>query len=383
MESSAALAPSARGALGIAIRGASASRRPALPGYWRGAAGREAWQGLCSTAGFAPGEYQTVLTKEAGVSECTHLPALLAALQEQGLTLVSPHARAHLQPFIIPLASCPRTQETVSLLRLPELSDGNKLPIVRTDGPLGLRLLSYTAKEHLIREAASADVNRDVDVGDEGVRRLIQAANSCGELYKEGSASALVAKFGLNKYLALKVGKFPDVYEAFVWDHLKKGDVTSALIAAERNANLQHGWGRGFMQQAQVFAQLGREIEARDAAKMALMMPLWSLGVPFEMAAAMAGADDATSLEGRLRLMSRCTREAEMAQGQSTAQHVALGRTTQLLNCVNLGVFEEWVDIRKELQKLYVEGGRADMARFVAPRREGSSGIVPSVGMGN
>ncbi len=30
----------------------------------------------------------------------------------------------------------------------------------------------------------------------------------------------MASKFGLNKYLALKVGAFLDVYEAIVWEHL-------------------------------------------------------------------------------------------------------------------------------------------------------------------
>jgi len=73
---------------------------------------------------------------------------------------------------------------------------------------------------------------------------------------------------------------FPDVAEALSLGHLGRGDVTSALVAAEwymRN-NQFPGWGRPNEFAADLYRRVGkREEECRDVARLALRAPWWSL----------------------------------------------------------------------------------------------------------
>jgi hypothetical protein len=54
-----------------------------------------------------------------------------------------------------------------------------------------------------------------------------------------------------------QIGAFPDIDEGLVWKHYEKGDKVSALIAAERNANIHQGWGRGFWVQSMLMSKVG------------------------------------------------------------------------------------------------------------------------------
>ena len=49
--------------------------------------------------------------------------------------------------------------------------------------------------------------------------------------YEMGSVEQL--GYGLDKYVLLRVGPFPDLYETMSNQHLSKGDNKSSLIAAE------------------------------------------------------------------------------------------------------------------------------------------------------
>jgi hypothetical protein len=58
--------------------------------------------------------------------------------------------------------------------------------------------------------------------------------------YTPGSCEALGR--GLTRFLFLKVGSFPDVFETLTQEHLDKGDQQSALITCEKAYTLFPGW---------------------------------------------------------------------------------------------------------------------------------------------
>jgi len=59
------------------------------------------------------------------------------------------------------------------------------------------------------------------------------------QIYQKGDTAKHKPRLPLEKYLAVKVGVFPDVYECIANSHMERGDGTAALIAAERSTKLQ------------------------------------------------------------------------------------------------------------------------------------------------
>ena len=183
-------------------------------------------------------EHEAFLAEAAQVTPCRHLPALLALLRLQGLEAVAPTARRTLHPHVVPLARVPGSGEVMALLRLPFASKGDMLPLVRTAGPTALTLVAPGAQQYLHRCAAEADEG----VGGGGTAQreaTLQCVNSCGPVYQAGDVAKHTPKLALEKYLAVKVGVFPDIYEGIAKAHLDRGDATAALIAAERSTKLQ------------------------------------------------------------------------------------------------------------------------------------------------
>lgn len=58
--------------------------------------------------------------------------------------------------------------------------------------------------------------------------------------YTPGACEALGR--GVSRFLFLKVGSFPDVFETLAQEHLAKGDQQSALITCEKAYSLFPGW---------------------------------------------------------------------------------------------------------------------------------------------
>ena len=61
-----------------------------------------------------------------------------------------------------------------------------------------------------------------------------------------------------NRYHALRIGPFADVYEWLTASHLEKGDYTAALASAEKANEIFVGWGRPYGHYARVLAGMNR-----------------------------------------------------------------------------------------------------------------------------
>lgn len=186
-------------------------------------------------------------------------------------------------------------------------------------------------------------------------------------------------RYGVDKYILLRVGPFPDLYERMATQHAARGDEQSALIAAEACNRKFSGFGSTFKFQSKLLSSFpSRAEESRDAARMCLRMPLPSIGMTHEdfrelaVLAKLADendtAEEAMSKLGHMYEKIRQHGEKDPAAQQGmTPEQAAFEEANYLLdNAVLTG--GKWSDLRPKLEKLYRSVGREDMADFVNPK---------------
>jgi hypothetical protein len=192
--------------------------------------------------------------------------------------------------------------------------------------------------------------------------------------YVSGSVAEL--GYGLDKYILLRVGPFPDLYETMSNMHLSRGDEKSSLIAAETSNGKFGGFGSTFAFYAKLLASLSpkREEECRDAARMTLRMPLPSLGltrknyVDVAIMAGIANQNDDGDLALRKMLdMYEKIREHEKddnSRDAKTLQQTAMEDANYLLDVACL-TGRKYGELREEIAKIYRGAGMEEDARFV------------------
>ncbi|CEM08953.1 unnamed protein product [Vitrella brassicaformis CCMP3155] len=330
-------------------------------------------------------EHLTFLRDVAAVPEATlpskELPHFISLLQRRGYEVVSPSpSRGNFHPFFIPLARNTSADESnpssyLGLLKWPSAPEDMPLPVVRP-GPSGVSLVSFDIRSLMKRFAVEEDLR-----GDETAGETVQLVNSLlneGEGYELGDVHRL--GLGLPRYLALKrVGRFPDVYEALVDLHLAKGDTYSAMVASEKYYKEVKGWGRPLAYHADLMAtHRGNTEVARDAAKVALKLPIWTTAADdAELRRTVDLAADRSYDEYRDSFLrrSRDPRTEEIQRGRKLKYVVALERAAWLMDAMMFGlksktggegpVYVPWSAIKQQLADLYTEGGAPEMARFV------------------
>ncbi|PXF46020.1 hypothetical protein BWQ96_04195 [Gracilariopsis chorda] len=304
-------------------------------------------------------EYERYLTQVAKTSPPPYLDGLLHALSASSTRFTPPSIRTDLHPFLIPLVYDIESEVTTGLLRWPTPPDEMDLPIVQSSPrDPSLKLIAPSAKSYVTRQLASADF-----AGNYEVRNSLRSACSLALAYQNGDVDQ--SGVGLERFLILKVGPFPDIYEGLVEFHKAKGDTQSALITCERSANAHPGWGRAHAFHANFLRELGREMEARDAARFCLQMPLWTIGSVETLLdmASLAGYEDSTSLCKIYKRLYEDDRKQEIADGKAP-QQVALDRAAYLLDvCFTDG--SGWESIKEDLAALYDEADMPDFATFV------------------
>lgn len=305
-------------------------------------------------------EYERYLKDVARVKVPMCLQALLHSLVTSGEYGVAPNERSNLHPFLVPLSKNENTGAVTGLVRWPTAPDSMELPIARTvPGSLSLSLIAPSAISHVSRVHAAADYRGNNTYAAE-LRALAPAAElTAGMAERSGMP--------LERYLVLHVGYFPDVYRDLAEFHFAKNDTPSALVTCERANTLFPGWASPHVYHARVLKKLGRETEARDAARFALQMPLWTMGerdvVP-EMGR-LAGYQDDASLRKIYQRLFEDKREKEIEEGKAREQ-VALDRAAHYLDWVTARGMTRWDDVDLEvLAELYDEAKLTDIATFV------------------
>ncbi|KAJ0262797.1 Protein IN CHLOROPLAST ATPASE BIOGENESIS [Hirschfeldia incana] len=213
--------------------------------------------------------------KDVAVTEPpTHLHHLLKVLQTRGETIISPGAKQGLIPLAIPLSK-DSSGSVTALLRWPTAPPGMDMPVVEV-WRSGVRLIARNVDEYIHRILVEEDAQE--------LSELYIASAEAGEkLYKKGAFAESQIK-NLDVYVLKKVGMFPDVLERKVLRHFDEGDHVSAMVTGEfySKKDLFPGFGRPFVYYANILQKVGRTSEAKEAARVALKSPWWTLGCPYE-----------------------------------------------------------------------------------------------------
>eukprot|EP00871_Galdieria_phlegrea_P003883 jgi/Galph1/4496/GphlegSOOS_G3167.1 len=281
---------------------------------------------------------------------------LLKTLVKQNKTLVNPLDRSNLHPFLIPLALDEESGKLVCFLRWPTPPVNMPIPIVETyTGSKSLMLLSNDAKSYIKRYIATKEANEG------NITNLDLELSE--EIYEQGSFHK--SGLSLDQFIIKDIGPFPDVYENLANMHLSKGNVQSALITCEKAAVSFPGWGRSRFFHALVLRRLGRIQEARDAARAALQLPLWTLKYdPVEVAHVAGFQEPEVSFQQIYRRLAEDKREKDIENGKPKEQ-VALDRAAYLLD---LAIIENisYNDIKEKLADLYLQAQLPDIAQLVS-----------------
>jgi hypothetical protein len=185
------------------------------------------------------------------------------------------------------------------------------------------------------------------------------------------------SRYGVDKYVLLRVGPFADIYESLALGHAERGDESSSLISAEAANNKISGFAATFLFYAKLLGSFpNRKEETRDAARMCLRMPLPSIGLGTddfrEVAILGQLADESDSDEevmAKLQTMyekirARQQDEDPRAAASKTPEQAALDEANYMLDKVAL-TGGNWSEIRPKLAEIYKSAGREDMAKFV------------------
>ena len=286
-------------------------------------------------------KYGEFLRDVAGITPPKRLKALLMYFAGQ-LDLCSPERTKGIHPLVVPVGE-DEEGHMYGFLRWPTPPDSFPLPIVRQI-PGGLQLIANSADEMLHRELAWRDSAEGEILGG-----LLKAANRDEVLYEEGSVA--MTGLPLPAYFLLKVGVPTTFFNELIAAHLERGDETAAMVTAERACNDAPGWGRPHVLRTQLLLKLNKPQEAQDAARAALLEPIWTLGARFEPIARLAGwKDPITSAPYR-----------ELMEDESKPP---LDRAAHLMDVVAIEG-GSWSENRKALAALYQEADSGLLSKFI------------------
>ncbi|KAL2939366.1 ATP synthase subunit alpha [Bienertia sinuspersici] len=149
-----------------------------------------------------------------------------------------------------------------ALLRWPTAPPGMEMPVVEVHKH-GVWLLAKNVDQYIHRILVEEDALKK----DEGEYALFTASLRLALSFIRG------------------VGLFPDVLERKVWRHFDDGDQISALVTGEfyTKKDLFPGFARPYVFNSMILLRVGRATEAKDAARVALKSPWWTLGCPYEL----------------------------------------------------------------------------------------------------
>ncbi|KAL1215798.1 Protein IN CHLOROPLAST ATPASE BIOGENESIS [Cardamine amara subsp. amara] len=282
-----------------------------------------------------------------------HLHHLLKVLQTRGETIISPGAKQGLIPIAIPLSKNSSGSVT-ALLRWPTAPPGMDMPVVEV-WRSGVRLIARNVDEYIHRILVEEDVQE--------LTELYRASAEAGEkLYKKG-AFAESQIDNLDVYVLKKVGLFPDLLERKVLRHFKEGDHVSAMVTGEfyTKKDLFPGFGRPFVYYANILQKVGRNSEAKDAARVALKSPWWTLGCPYEEVASIAQWED-EQIEFIREKVSDEGRFEDLKKGKDPIQ-VALDVAAFLLDLASIE--GTWSESLNYIAKCYKEAGLDHISNFI------------------
>ncbi|KAH9663643.1 protein IN CHLOROPLAST ATPASE BIOGENESIS [Citrus sinensis] len=282
-----------------------------------------------------------------------------------GESIISPGAKQGLIPLAIPLAKS-SSDALTALLRWPTAPPGMEMPVVEV-WKHGVRLLAKNVHMHSVDQFIHRIlVEEDAKNLLESSGMLFHVAAEAGEkLYKKGNfAKSQISD--IDVYLLRKVGLFPDVLERKVMQHFAKGDHVSALVTGEFYTKKEHfpGFARPFVFNAEILLKVGRNLEAKDAARGALKLPWWTLGCKYQEVADIAQWED-DQIDYIKEKVTAEGKQEDLNKGKTHSQ-VALDEAAFLLDLAS--VEGTWDDSAERIAECYEQAGLHDITAFVLYR---------------
>ena len=348
---------------------------------------------------------------EINISRLSTLQTLLQKVGAPGSSIcntpnelqpVSEH-NLNLHPHLYPIAkSVSNPDHYICGLRrayaddaLYESSTNAPWPIVESKvGGLGYNLLSLNSEHMMRRIVSQVDSDRDedkvesqtadelIDLYNENLGQGSLAEKAMDVVYEKGSVTKL--GYGASKYILLRVGPFPDLYEEMSSQHAARNDESSSLIAAEASNGKFTGFGSTFRFYAELLNSFpNRADETKDAARVCVRLPLPSIGMneeDFIRVSSLAGlinnddsgedvslTDAMSKLEEMYEKIKTHEEEDEQSRANMTQEQVAIEDANKILDRVVFKSEQDWSSVRKELSEIYSNAGLDEMASFVNP----------------
>ncbi|KAL8204305.1 hypothetical protein R6Q57_009928, partial [Mikania cordata] len=264
-------------------------------------------------------------------------------LQVRGESIISPAMKQGMIPLAIPLSKN-NLGSVTALLRWPTVPPGMEMPVVEVRS-YGVWLLAKTVDQFIHRLLVEEDANGST----ESINQMFQASGVAGEKLYTKEDFAKSGNSNLDVYLLQKVGLFPNILERKVANHFKKGDHVSAMVTGEFYTKKEHfpGFGRPFVFNAEVLLKVGRNPEAKDAARGALKSPWWTLGCPYQDVAEIAEWDD-EQIEFIKEKVSEQGKQEDLMKGKDAAHVIILLAIVAVLCTKNNGKQYEISEFRAQ-----------------------------------
>lgn len=330
---------------------------------------------------------QTLLTRHGapGSVECRAPNDLVAVESLQDTPelvsrLSGPGELANLHPYLFPIVRSKSSGNYICAYRNPFVEEAERQPWPIVEAKLGGPGMSVLAlnSEHLMRRIAC---ECDFDGTDDDTVRLYNEGLGMGLLkeqsldlpYEPGSVSKL--GYGAEKFVLLRVGPFPDLYQKMAQAHAAKGDEQSSLIAAETLNAKVPGFASNFLFYARLLKSFpNREEESRDAARMCLRLPLSTIGLTSDelKAVAILGkiCDESDpnqvalqKLKDFYEKMREAERDEDPKQGK-TPEQIAIDEANRLIDIAALES-TAWSEVRPKIAHKFRSIGRDGMANFI------------------
>lgn len=288
----------------------------------------------------------------------------------------------NLHPHLYPLAKSKSTGNFICALRRAYADDASDLyensskapwPIVEAqlNGP-GMKLLALNS-EHLMRRiACECDFEGEraelIEMYNDDLGKGVVEDEGLDRPYEKGSVEKL--GYGVDKFVLLRVGPFPDIYQNLALGHAERGDESSSLIAAEAANGKISGFASTFLFYSSLLNSFpNRDEETRDAARMCLRMPLPSIGLGTkefrEVGIYGQLAEDSDTDEevlAKMQIMYEKMRDHEnedprSANNDMTPEQKAIDEANYLIDTAAL-TGANWSEIRPKLAEIYNSVGR-------------------------
>jgi hypothetical protein len=167
-------------------------------------------------------------------------------------------------------------------------------------------------------------------------------------------------------YVTTQIGKFPSSMEGLVRRHLKRNDEQSALITCDLYKATFGDWGAPHVFISDLYSKLGRDEEARDAARQALQTPWSTIGGRDAITRMIdvAGWSGKTVAEIKEVLESRRGPSAAAFDGPKSEKQLAREEGELLLDQIAAGEIESST-VNQRLAECYMNAGKPALAKFI------------------